>query len=192
MPALEGRADLVRSFAHPRIDDLLGINPGGAGPEQLAAGNDVRAAAKAREKTEDGDVGAGLGGKAGNMGDVGKGAVKGGKMAGQGGGAVQIERGAHRLCHRWHGNILAIQGVILVLKIMHMVRYPEKRCNKRELLPHLIGGFHGGRAFVGWPGLVKGGDRVIPEASSLRRLCVQKRKACPANLADAFRGRVLG
>jgi hypothetical protein len=86
--------DFPRLFADAGEDDLAGGDPGGQGAVELPAGDDVGAAALVGEEAEDGQIGIGLDGEGGQMGEPREGAVEGPEMLPERPLAVDIARRA--------------------------------------------------------------------------------------------------
>ena len=115
----QGLAHLGHGLAHAGIDDLPGVDPCLERPEQLAAGDDVGAAAVTGKQVENSDVGTGLDRKTGQVRCSVEGGIKGREVTLQGGHAVDIQWRSHGIDHLAHRHVLAVQQVVLVVKVMH-------------------------------------------------------------------------
>ncbi len=116
---LEGFSHLLPVLPDAREDDALGRNTGGERPKQLATRDDVRAAAHRSEQLQNGQVGVGLECKADQMRHLPKGLAKDPKVTGKRGVAIQIKWGPDRLRKDPDGDLLTVQVLTPILKMMH-------------------------------------------------------------------------
>jgi len=120
----QGVFNLFDPFSHPGIYDLPGINSRPEGAIEFPAGDDIHPTPFPDEDLEDGDIGIGLGGEAGDMRNGVEGVVKYPEVILQGAVAVNINRCAHHRRDFGDGRFFAPHFPVLVMKIMHWSRRP--------------------------------------------------------------------
>ena len=116
---LQGEFDLGLGLPDPGINDLFRRNAGLEGPVQLAPGDDIGPASQTPQQAQQRQIGVGLQGKTGQMGNGGEGFVKGLEMMGQRGRTVQIEGGAHGLGDPGYRRVFGVKGPLPVMKMVH-------------------------------------------------------------------------
>jgi len=116
----EGELEIFAGFAHTGIDNFARIYACFESPEKFSSGDDVHPAALVGKKPQDGQVGVGFHGKAGQMFEAGEGIIECPEMLFQSGMGIKIKRCSHLPDHLGNGNFFATKFLLFIVEMVHL------------------------------------------------------------------------